>query len=517
PAPLRAPACNASTSGARHTQDEGGNVSGAAGAGPVARASSLKSEKQIRCDKAAGVNSFYLRSSPPGNESAVETLEPSDLAGEDGDRQDGIGEEVLKMSTEEIIQRTRLLDSEIKIMKSEVLRVTHELQAMKDKIKENSEKIKVNKTLPYLVSNVIELLDVDPNDQEEDGANIDLDSQRKGKCAVIKTSTRQTYFLPVIGLVDAEKLKPGDLVGVNKDSYLILETLPTEYDSRVKAMEVDERPTEQYSDIGGLDKQIQELVEAIVLPMNHKEKFENLGIQPPKGVLMYGPPGTGKTLLARACAAQTKATFLKLAGPQLVQMFIGDGAKLVRDAFALAKEKAPSIIFIDELDAIGTKRKTFPTLVGLGWVGLPVVGGGEGSARAMALSVSWPPVCRSFDSEKAGDREVIAATNRVDILDPALLRSGRLDRKIEFPMPNEEARARIMQIHSRKMNVSPDVNYEELARCTDDFNGAQCKAVCVEAGMIALRRGATELTHEDYMEGILEVQAKKKANLQYYA
>uniref|UniRef100_A0A4W2I797 Proteasome 26S subunit, ATPase 3 n=4 Tax=Boreoeutheria TaxID=1437010 RepID=A0A4W2I797_BOBOX len=370
--------------------------------------------------------------------------------------QDGIGEEVLKMSTEEIIQRTRLLDSEIKIMKSEVLRVTHELQAMKDKIKENSEKIKVNKTLPYLVSNVIELLDVDPNDQEEDGANIDLDSQRKGKCAVIKTSTRQ---------------------GVNKDSYLILETLPTEYDSRVKAMEVDERPTEQYSDIGGLDKQIQELVEAIVLPMNHKEKFENLGIQPPKGVLMYGPPGTGKTLLARACAAQTKATFLKLAGPQLVQMFIGDGAKLVRDAFALAKEKAPSIIFIDELDAIGTKR---------------------------------------FDSEKAGDREVqrtmlellnqldgfqpntqvkvIAATNRVDILDPALLRSGRLDRKIEFPMPNEEARARIMQIHSRKMNVSPDVNYEELARCTDDFNGAQCKAVCVEAVSAGCRGWALHTT-----------------------
>ena len=350
-------------------------------------------------------------------------------------------------------------------MKSEVMRISHELQAQNDKIKENTEKIKVNKTLPYLVSNVIELLDVDPQDMgEEDGAVVDLDSQRKGKCAVIKTSTRQTYFLPVIGLVDAESLKPGDLVGVNKDSYLVLETLPAEYDARVKAMEVDERPTEQYSDIGGLDKQIQELIEAVVLPMTHKEKFENLGIQPPKGVLLYGPPGTGKTLLARACAAQTKSTFLKLAGPQLVQMFIGDGAKLVRDAFSLAKEKAPAIIFIDELDAIGTKR---------------------------------------FDSEKAGDREVqrtmlellnqldgfsstadikvIAATNRVDILDPALLRSGRLDRKIEFPHPNEEARARIMQIHSRKMNMSPDVNFEELSRSTDDFNGAQCKAVCVEA------------------------------------
>ncbi|CAH1797140.1 unnamed protein product [Owenia fusiformis] len=418
---------------------------------------------------------------------------------EDGD--ESMGEEVLRMGNDEIIGRTRLLDNEIKIMKSEVMRISHELQAQKEKIKENTEKIKVNKTLPYLVSNVIELLDVDPEDAaEEEGANVDLDSQRKGKCAVIKTSTRQTYFLPVIGLVDPENLHPGDLVGVNKDSYLILENLPAEFDSRVKAMEVDERPTEQYSDIGGLDKQIQELIEAVVLPMTHKERFEALGIQPPKGVLLYGPPGTGKTLMARACAAQTKSTFLKLAGPQLVQMFIGDGAKLVRDAFALAKEKTPAIIFIDELDAIGTKR---------------------------------------FDSEKAGDREVqrtmlellnqldgfsshegikvIAATNRVDILDPALLRSGRLDRKIEFPAPNEEARARIMQIHSRKMNVSSDVNFEELARCTDDFNGAQCKAVCVEAGMIALRREAVELIHEDYMDAILEVQAKKKTNLNYYA
>jgi len=411
-----------------------------------------------------------------------------------------LGEEVLRMDTNDIIGRTRLLDSEVKIMRSEIMRISHELQSQKDKIKENVEKIKVNKTLPYLVSNVIELLDMDPQGEEEEGANVDLDSQRKGKSAVIKTSTRQTYFLPVIGLVDHEKLTPGDLVGVNKDSYLILDTLPAEYDSRVKAMEVDERPTEQYSDVGGLDKQIQELIEAVVLPMTHKERFVNLGIQPPKGVLLYGPPGTGKTLLARACAAQTKSTFLKLAGPQLVQMFIGDGAKLVRDAFALAKEKTPAIIFIDELDAIGTKR---------------------------------------FDSEKAGDREVqrtmlellnqldgfssdsqikvIAATNRVDILDPALLRSGRLDRKIEFPHPNEEARARIMQIHSRKMNVSPDVNYDELSRCTDDFNGAQCKAVCVEAGMIALRRESAQITHEDYMDAIMEVQAKKKANLIYYA
>ncbi|KAG9078127.1 26S proteasome regulatory subunit 6A [Ceratobasidium sp. UAMH 11750] len=265
-------------------------------------------------------------------------------------------------------------------------------------------------------------------------------------------------------------------------------------------MEVDERPTETYTDIGGLDKQIEELVEAIVLPMQQADKFKTLGIRPPKGALMYGPPGTGKTLLARACAAQTNACYLKLAGPSLVQMFIGDGAKLVRDAFELAKEKAPAIIFIDELDAIGTKR---------------------------------------FDSDKSGDREVqrtmlellnqldgfssderikvIAATNRIDILDPALLRSGRLDRKIEFPLPNESARARILEIHSRKMNVGPGVNYEELARSTDEFNGAQLKAVCVEAGMIALREGATKLGHEHFHSGIAEVQSKKKNELQYFA
>lgn len=214
---------------------------------------------------------------------------------------------------------------------------------------------------------------------------------------------------------------------------------------------------------------------------------------------MYGPPGTGKTLLARACAAQTDATFLKLAGPQLVQMFIGDGAKLVRDCFALAKEKAPSIIFIDELDAVGTKR---------------------------------------FDSEKSGDREVqrtmlellnqldgfasddrvkvLAATNRVDVLDPALLRSGRLDRKIEFPLPNEEARAQILRIHSRKMTVDEGVNWPELARSTDEFGGAQLKAVCVEAGMIALRSGQSKISHEHYVDAIAEVQVRALFSVLYY-
>jgi 26S proteasome regulatory subunit T5 len=408
--------------------------------------------------------------------------------------------ELLTMSDDEINQKVKAIKNETKYLGNELARLNHEIEKKKEEVKTNQDKIKLNKTLPYLVGNIVEILDLPPEDGEDEGSNVDLDASRVGKSVVLKTSTRQTIFLPVIGLVDPKELEPGDLVGVNKDSYLVLDKLPVEYDSRVKAMELDERPTEEYSDVGGLDKQIEELMEAVVLPMKYKDRFTNLGIKAPKGVLLFGPPGTGKTLLARACAAQTEACFLKLAASQLVQMFIGDGAKMVRDAFALAKEKAPAIIFIDELDAIGTKR---------------------------------------FDSEQSGDREVqrtmlellnqldgfevkddikvIAATNRQDTLDPALLRSGRLDRKIEFPHPDEAARARIMQIHSRKMNVNPDVNFDELARCTDDFNGAQLKAVAVEAGMLALRREATQLGHEDFMEGIIQVQAKKTMTLNYYA
>merc|ERR1719335_1464847 len=263
-------------------------------------------------------------------------------------------DEIKRLSNDEIQLRIRGLESEVRIMKSEAQRLTHELKTIEEKSKDNKEKIKLNRQLPHLVANVGEILELEQDEDDEDGATQDIDMQRKS--LVVKTTTRQTIFLPVIGLVDAEELKPNDLVGVNKDSYLVLDKLPPEYDSRVKAMEVDERPTDQYSDIGGLDKQIQELIEAIVLPMTHKERFEAVGVTPPKGVLMHGPPGTGKTMMARACAAATNATFLKLAGPQLVQMFIGDGAKIVRDAFTLAKEKSPAIVFIDELDAIGQKR-----------------------------------------------------------------------------------------------------------------------------------------------------------------
>ncbi|KAL8437791.1 hypothetical protein ACSSS7_000672 [Eimeria intestinalis] len=304
--------------------------------------------------------------------------------------EDGVTAEVETLTAAELRMRTSLIDSELKYFKSEANKLKFELNNMQERIKDAIEKIRLNKQLPYLVGSVVELFD-NEEEGEEDGAATDIDSQRKGKCIVIKTSTRQTVFLPVIGLVEADQLKPGDLVGVNKDSYLVLDKLPAEYDARVKAMEVDERPTEEYSDVGGLDKQIQELIEAI-------------------GVLMYGPPGTGKTLLARACAAQNP--------PHLLP------ASLL-------------FPFADELDAIGTKR--FDSELS-----------GDREVQRTMLEL-----LNQLDGFSSDDRiKVIAATNRPDVLDPALLRSGRLDRKIELPHPNEDARERILQIHARKMTVN---------------------------------------------------------------
>ena len=233
---------------------------------------------------------------------------------------------------------------------------------MDEEIRSNNEKIRLNRTLPFLVGNVIETLAVDQDDENPDLVYKGADP----KSAVVTTTTRETVFLPVTGLVPASELKPSDLVGLSKDSYLIFEKLPPHYDSRVKAMEVDSRPTETYDQVGGLDKQIQELKEAVVLPLvsPSRERIQKLGITPPKGVLLYGPPGTGKTMLARACASSTNSTFLRLAGPQLVEMFVGEGAALVRNAFELARSKAPSIIFIDEIDAIGSKRSNGDGLQG---------------------------------------------------------------------------------------------------------------------------------------------------------
>lgn len=386
---------------------------------------------------------------------------------------------VEKMTIEEIMEKTRMINSEIRMLQAEISSLKNEIHNKSTIIAENMSKIKINKILPFLVGNVVEIFD-----------------KHSG---VILTSTRQYSYLPNLGLVSTEDLKPGDSVALHKETNIIFEKLQPTYDNKVLSMELDVKPDETYEDIGGLDRQIEELNEAIVMPLMYPERFKSLNIIPPKGVLMYGPPGTGKTLMARACASKTNASFLKLAGPQLVQMYIGDGARLVRDAFALARSKRPCIIFIDEIDAIGVKRSASDK---------------TGDREVQRTMLELLNELDGFDVND--DIKIIAATNRVDILDPALLRSGRLDRKIEFPLPNVEGRNRILQIHARKMTVNPNINYDELARSTEGFNGAQCKAVCVEAGMAAIRKGKNEISQNEFIQGISEVMSKKKSSIVYF-
>ncbi|KAL3085504.1 hypothetical protein niasHS_009431 [Heterodera schachtii] len=426
--------------------------------------------------------------------------------------------EVLEMSSAQIDERVQQLDEEIRIMRDEMRKIAYNIKTLGTKTKENNKQMKKYMKMPWQVANVVEILDLADDQAEgvEEGSSSDLDALQK-RGAVIKISKGLVMFLPRIGLVGPDELKPGDLIGVNDDTFHIIAKLPPHFDRRVKAMEVVEKPTETYSEIGGCETQIKELKEAIVLPMTKKELFIKIGIHPPKGVLMYGPPGTGKTLLARAVASQTQATFLRLSGTLLNQVGLGDGAKMVQNAFELAKQKAPAIIFIDELDSIGTKRfdasdtgdrdiqRTMLELLNQldGFQPNDDIKMSGGASQSIHIHF----VCLT---------QVIAATNRVDVLDPALLLSGRFDRKIEFPAPNEKGREQILRIHSRRMNVDKNVNFVELSRCIEDFNGAQCRAVCVEAGMVALRRDSTKILHEDFMDGILEVQGLKKNNLVYY-
>jgi proteasome regulatory subunit len=254
-------------------------------------------------------------------------------------------------------------------------------------------------------------------------------------------------------------------------------------------MELVDSPQECYSDIGGLNDQINEIREAVELPLKRPELFTRIGIEPPKGVLLYGPPGTGKTLLAKAVAHETNAHFMRVVGSELVQKYIGEGARLVRELFDLAKKKAPTIIFIDEIDAVGASRTEANTS-----------GDREVQRTLMQLLAGMDGF------ENRGDVKIIGATNRIDILDKALLRPGRFDRIIEIPLPNEEGRLSILKVHTRSLATDDTVILSEIANLTEGKNGADLRAICMEAGMYAIRSERASITREDFLCAIEKVR-----------
>ncbi len=309
--------------------------------------------------------------------------------------------------------------------------------------------------------------------------------------AVVKSTTGPNLVVEVSNNIDPKKLRPGMIVALNSRGSTIVEILPNRVDPTVKAMEVIERPNVTFDDIGGLREQIRELYEVVVLPLVKPDLFREIGIEPPKGVLLHGPPGTGKTMLAKAVARASNAKFIRVVASEFVNKFIGEGARLVREVFRYARQNAPAIIFIDEIDAIGARRMDMGT-------------SGDREVQRTLLQL----LAELDGFEPLSNVKVIAATNRLDLLDPALLRPGRFDRIIEVPLPNLQGRYEILKVMLRKVKTSGDIDIWEIARLTEGMSGADLKAVVTEAGYYAIREGRRAIEQRDLVRAVEKVRSR---------
>ena len=394
-------------------------------------------------------------------------------------------------SKEQLIDTVENLQNEIDLLKEENSKARSNLmfkvrKLEKDKVLIENEKIRLekdNKSLrseidrfrspPLVLATITEILD---------------DNRM-----TVKSSTGPSFLVNYSKFLDEKLLVPGSRVALNQQTFGIVEVLPSEKDVNVSGMEIETKPDITFEKIGGLEEQIREVKETVELPLTEPELFEKIGIEPPKGVLLYGPPETGKTLLAKAVANETNATFIKVVASEFVKKYIGEGARLVREVFELAKEKAPAIIFIDELDAVAAKRLKSST---------------SGDREVQRTLMQLLAELDGFESR--GDIGIIGATNRPDILDPALLRPGRFDRFIEVPLPNLEGRREILKIHTKNMSFDEEADIDLLVDLTDGLSGADLKAVCTEAGMFAIRNKRDKIAVADFMDAVDKVMSKNK-------
>jgi proteasome regulatory subunit len=369
-------------------------------------------------------------------------------------------------------QSYKILQEETQLLINDRTHLENELRQMRRKVEKLQENIQILKLPPLIVGFLQDKLD--------------------SESAIVRSSNGTVFQVGINPLIDPERLKPGTRVALNQDTLSVVEVLSDAWDPMVSGAEVVEKPSVKYEDVAGVDEQLDSVREAVELPLTHPELFTKVGVQPPKGVLLVGPPGCGKTLIAKAVAHHTDATFIRMVGSELAQKYIGEGGRLVRELFSLAVSKAPAIIFLDEIDAIGAKRLDSST---------------SGDREVQRTLMQLLAELDGFDS--LHDVKIIAATNRPDILDDALLRPGRFDRIVEIPLPDDQARKSILEVHLSKMNTKR-VKISSLIEKTKGYSGADLKALCVESGMIAIRNKRSFIEQKDLNDACVVIDKKKE-------
>lgn len=388
--------------------------------------------------------------------------------------------EVLQdMSDNDLYMKMKKLEGLLEFLELQEEYIKDEQKNLKRELLRAQEEVKRIQSVPLVIGQFLEAIDANTG--------------------IVGSTTGSNYLVRILSTIERELLKASTTVALHRHSNALVDVLPPEADSSIQMLQQTEKPDVSYSDVGGLDQQKQEIREAVELPLTQFDLYKQIGIDPPRGVLLYGPPGTGKTMLVKAVANHTSAAFIRVVGSEFVQKYLGEGPRMVRDVFRLARENAPCIIFIDEVDAIATKRFDAQT-------------GADREVQRILLEL-----LNQMDGfDQSCNVKVIMATNRADTLDPALLRPGRLDRKIEFPTPDRRQKRLIFQTLTSKMNLSHEVDLEDFVSRPDKLSGAEIASICQEAGMQAVRKNRYMVITKDLEKGYKTSIKKTQTNFDFY-